>query len=95
LLLSLIAAGACRPDAGLNVVHALLLTTIIDDVGLKIGAVRVTQIWGAVIAWAEAHLDIDERKDWISPTIFSESVASALNELLRTLERVENGPVHL
>jgi hypothetical protein len=80
LLLPLIAAGLCRPDADLNVLHALSLTAIIDAVGLKIGAVRVTQIWGAVIAWVEAHLDIDEREDWICATVFFQSVASALAE---------------
>jgi hypothetical protein len=78
LLLPLIAAGACRSEAGPSVFHALSLTAIIDAVGLKIGAVRVAQNWEAVIAWAEAHFDIDEREDWICATVFFESVASAL-----------------
>jgi hypothetical protein len=78
LLLSLIAAGACRPDADLSAFHALPVTDIIDAICLKIGAVRVPQIWGSVIAWAEADLEIDERKDWMCATVFFDSVASVL-----------------
>jgi hypothetical protein len=94
-LLPLITAGACRPDARLSILQAGLLNTSIDASGLKIAAVRVAQIWRAVIARAAGDLDINETKNWICATVFFESVASALAGLLRTIERVENGAVHL
>jgi hypothetical protein len=84
-----------HPDAGLNVLHALLLTTIIDAIGRKVGAVRVAQICGAVIARAAADLDINETKNWMCATVFFESVASALDGLMRTVLRVDNGAFYL